>query len=435
MAHIIARDGVEGRSSKKFCFKYVVGKDERSVEFQVDARCSVETIGPKQLGSALLNEELDKKLEKLRKFVSAGNVLFILNDGHRSTPTARILEALSDYITEERMDFIIATGSHKPPTVEEMRRILGKFYDELKERVVVHKAKECKTAHIGKTSRGTEVHIDAAIFGHDKIVNINSVAPHYFAGYTGGRKSFLPGLCSYTTIEQNHSNAMHPNSKAISLDTNPVHQDMLEGASMIVESLKKECNTEFLTLNILVASNKIFNVNVGKPFQAMEPLIKETNSIFCSEIDCQPDIIIAITTSPGNKNLYQALKAFENTRRVLREGGIIILVAACTGGIGPVEFYELLASSDDPGEIIESVKVSYRLGAHKSTNLLAYKAGGNHLYVVSDLEDGILKKAFMTPFATVQAALDEALKIKEEEEIAPNILIIKDAANTTPLLR
>ena len=130
--------------------------------------------------------------------------MFIVNDGTRPTPTAAILRVLSKKIDLSSVRFLIATGIHRAPTEEEYRMIFGELYESLNDRIHPHDSRRDKMVFLGRSKNGTEMAVNEIAVNADRLVIITSVEPHYFAGYTGGRKSFLPGVASYKTIEQNH---------------------------------------------------------------------------------------------------------------------------------------------------------------------------------------------------------------------------------------
>ena len=156
-----------------------------------------------------------------------------MNDGTRPTPTCKVLDALAERMDLTKARYLVATGAHRAPTEEEYRFIFGKHYDLLRDRIHSHDARKDKCVFLGKSKNGTEMHINEMAVNADRLIIITSVEPHYFAGYTGGRKSFLPGVASFKTIEQNHLLAMKNEAQALVLDGNPVHEDMMDALSGI----------------------------------------------------------------------------------------------------------------------------------------------------------------------------------------------------------
>jgi len=166
-------------------------------------------------------EQFANKSEKL---------LVIVNDATRPTPTAKVLEFLSPILnTHPHVRFIVATGVHRPPTEDEYQFIFGKTYDIFKNQIVAHNARKKEDmTYLGKSKNGTEMYINKMVPEFGNVLVIGSVEPHYFAGYTGGRKSFLPGVASYKTIEMNHKLALSDEACSLALNGNPVHEDMVD---------------------------------------------------------------------------------------------------------------------------------------------------------------------------------------------------------------
>ena len=164
--------------------------------------------------------DLEYNLSRLEGTLGkTGCIGLVLNDRNRPTPTALILDHIRKThprLMERVKKVHIATGTHKPPTEDDLRAILGPDRSFLREMVHIHEAKDEKAhGYICTTERGTDVRIDRALADQDALLFINSVEPHYFAGYTGGRKSILPGMAAYSTVEQNHSHALSPGSRTL----------------------------------------------------------------------------------------------------------------------------------------------------------------------------------------------------------------------------
>ena len=134
--------------------------------------------------------------KNFKDFLSdAKKVLIIVNDATRPTPTKKVLEFIFDDLKKTDFNFIIATGAHRGPSEEEYVQIFGSYYKEIKDNIIVHDARaEEDMVFLGTSTNGTEMYVNKAGVEADKIIIISSVEPHYFAGYTGGRKSFLPGM-------------------------------------------------------------------------------------------------------------------------------------------------------------------------------------------------------------------------------------------------
>jgi len=163
--------------------------------------------------TTILNHALDNPCggPVFSEFINGNDeILILVNDATRPTPTARILRMLSGTASLEHCHFLVATGSHRMPIQEELEWIFGELYDELSktDRIHCHDARADQEMYfLGKSAAGTDVHINRLVKKFSKIMVVTTVEPHYFGGYTGGRKSFLPGITSYETIRENHSMA------------------------------------------------------------------------------------------------------------------------------------------------------------------------------------------------------------------------------------
>jgi len=198
-----------------------------------------------------INNPINSK--SFKEFLNgAKKVLIIVNDATRPTPTKKVLEFIFDDLKQIEFNFIIATGAHRGPSQEEYLQIFGPYYDEIRDRIIVHDARvEEDMVYLGDSTNGTAMYVNKAGVEADKIIIISSVEPHYFAGYTGGRKSFLPGIAGYKTIEQNHKLALAPEAKALALNGNPVHEDMVDA----IKTVKQEI---FSIMTVLDKHHKVY---------------------------------------------------------------------------------------------------------------------------------------------------------------------------------
>ncbi len=408
-------------------FTYQTTTIEKTIHLDIPDTLSVETIDPSTSTTPPPADiTLSITIDPHKR------TLIIVNDGQRPTPTARILALLSDSITtNENCFFIIATGSHRAPTPQEMLDIFGAdLYPHIKERVIIHDAKESPCVYIGKSERGTDVYMNAAAQGYDHIITIGSVEPHYFAGYTGGRKSFVPGISAYSTIEHNHSLSFSSHSRLLALDTNPLHLDLNECTSLIVDYLHENFNTQITAINAVVIDDNIHMIHTGDIEGGMNETLDIANTLFVKQISAKKDIAVAVAEYPMNKVLYQALKAFENCRYAINEGGIIILVAECDMGKGPTHFTDIIDSTKMPQELYDEMKADFKLGAQKLKGFAEFLSGGGKIYIVSSLDD--VGKNFFTAFSTLQDAFDDAVQQyhidHRQNNREPDILLINDAA-------
>ena len=352
-------------------------------------------------------------------------IVFIVNDGTRPTPTAKILEEIYPAVRKKDICFLVATGAHRAPTEQEYHYIFGKeIYEELvkKEAVLAHDAIDSEMVYIGESKAGTEIFINRIAAEARKVVVIGSVEPHYFAGYTGGRKAFVPGLASFKTIEQNHKLALSENAKLLSLEGNPVNEDMMDAARVL-----KDIDV-FSIMTVLDKEGDIYAVEAGDLERSFYEAVKRADEVFCVDVPAKADIVISAAPYPMDVNLYQAHKAVETAKLALNQGGIIIMVAQCRDGIGERAFYELLAGEKGPYEVLEKVDGAYKLGYHKAGKL-AETSKWARIWTVTELADETIESIRMKPYHNLNTALAEALKEKGENA---KVIVLPYGSVTVP---
>lgn len=353
----------------------------------------------------LLEEALSNPVscEPLSEFLGdREEFLVVVNDATRQTPTAKALEGMGDIIRLRKPEFLVATGSHRAPTLEEIKSIFGGLYSRFSDRIECHDARGSDTRELGVTSRGTPVRLNGKLFDFDRVVLINSVEPHYFAGYTGGRKSILPGVASFETIEANHKLALERSAKTLLLQGNPVHEDMVEA----LEHLDVE---RLFSINLVLdQQQRIYFASAGNINDSFLEATRHSHDVYAIAIEGLADIIITAAPSPSDINLYQSQKALDNAKLAARKGGTIIFIAECREGIGKREFFDLIAGEESPASVLRRIRSGYRLGWHKAAKL-AEMSMEFDILAVTGLPEKDVKRIFMSPFPDLESATSHAL--------------------------
>ncbi len=264
--------------------------------------------------------------------------LVIVNDGYRNTPTAKLLEWLSQIapLVIDRATVLIANGAHSAPTEQHLRTIFGSLCDRVSSRVHYHDAKNLESmTPVGTDRFGEAVLVNSLLLNHERIIVIGSVEPHYFAGFTGGRKGIFPGICDLKTIERNHNMADSLAAQPMKLERNPV--------AMHLDSLLEFIDqSKVFSIQVVMDSTDtiagIFCGNLRDSFHEASKLARE---IYACEFDEPYDVCLCELLPPLDENLYQVQKALENCQLAVRDGGACVVVAACKGGIGSEHFFKL----------------------------------------------------------------------------------------------
>ncbi len=350
-----------------------------------------------------------------------GKLLVIVNDGTRPTPTREVIAVIADELDAAGAEFIVATGVHRGPTVEEYTFIFGDQYERFADRIHVHDARRDEMVYLGTSANGTEMYINRIGYEAEKVLIIGSVEPHYFAGYTGGRKGFLPGIASFTTIEQNHRHALSREAKTLALKGNPVHEDMMD-------ALKVVKNHTFTIMTVLDKHQDIYAVTAGGIEDAFYGAIDRANEVFVVPAQKRVEVVVSCAKYPMDVDLYQAQKAIENAKLALKDGGTLILVAACREGIGEEAFSNLLSSCDTAAAVLEKISREYRLGYHKAGKIAEVLQWAT-IQACTELPPEILKSIFIEPVSSLQQAIEVALQRYGD---AAQVLFLPDGSVTVP---
>ncbi|MFU8768428.1 MAG: nickel-dependent lactate racemase [Desulfotignum sp.] len=354
----------------------------------------------------------------------AGKVLVIVNDATRPTPTAKVLDVIFDLLSKTDYHFIIATGVHRGPSEEEFIQIFGNYYRKIKDRIIVHDArKDADMVYLGDSSNGTPMYVNKAGVEAGRIIIISSVEPHYFAGYTGGRKSFLPGIAGYKTVERNHKLALVPEACALALSGNPVHEDMMDA----IKTVKQEI---FSIMTVLDKHHQVYAACSGHIHDSFHAAIDRANEVFCAPLEEKADIVVSVVKFPQDIDLYQAQKGIDNAKLALKKDGILILVAKCRCGIGGKAFADLLGSCDTPKAALEKIEQGYVLGYHKAAKMAEIGLWAQ-MWAVTDVAPEEISPLFITPFSDLQTALDQALAHKGKDA---SVLFLMDGGLTVPMV-
>ncbi|UCF12530.1 MAG: nickel-dependent lactate racemase [Thermoplasmatales archaeon] len=408
------------------------GKDN----FKVNIPGDCEILHPNKVSIKDQDKLIEDALENPIGFESydefaenADRLLVIVNDATRPTPTSKIINYLLPVLSSHPdVKILVATGVHRAPTEEEYRFIFGDTYEVFRRRVYAHDAhKDDDMNYLGKSKNGTEMYINKLVPEYGNILVIGSVEPHYFAGYTGGRKSFLPGVASYKTIEMNHKLALSDEARSLALDDNPVNEDMIDAMNVL-----KDLNV-FSIQTILTGDHKLYAVTAGDLIKSFDAAIKYAHQVFCVPLKQKGNIVISVAPCPMDIDLYQSQKALDNGKLALEDDGIIILVSKCRDGVGEDAFLELLGKADSPQEILDILESEYKLGYHKAAKMAQIGIRAQ-MWAVTDLDNEIIKKSQMKPYSDIQLAIDDAVELIKKKGKKPTTVVMPSGSLTVPLI-
>jgi nickel-dependent lactate racemase len=349
-------------------------------------------------------------------------ILVVINDHTRPTPTAAVLRTLD--LKEKDVTTIVASGAHRPPSPREFEMLLGGVQPPYGGKLLTHDSTdEANLRSMGRTRRGTELQFNKRLFDAEGIIAVGSVEPHYYAGFTGGRKFILPGLAGFRSIEMNHSLALEEGSTILRLEGNPIHEDFMDALDIF------DRYEDIFSIQLVLNHNHEVNyASSGHIVNSFARAVDGAKKIYVAPVESKADIVISVATPPMDLDLYQAHKAIENVKLALNDGGVLILVAPCQDGIGSRGFYDLLASG---GNVFDKIREGYKLGYHKAAKLAQLQAK-TKLLAVTNLRADVLRAISIEPYNELQNAFDDATRLKGKDA---RVLIVLDGCLTVPVCR
>jgi nickel-dependent lactate racemase len=370
-----------------------------------------------KLGKLLKNPVGISYLKELISQKGTRKILIIVNDITRPTPYKIILPPLLNELGEvginnEDIKFIVATGIHRGNSKEEMNNIFGEDLVSTY-KFINHDADSPDLHYRGKLKSGNELWVNSIISCSDFIITTGVIVPHYFSGFSGGRKSILPGICGRKTIEANHARMVHADSRAGNLKGNPVHEEMQEAAEKV--------GVDF---NINVVTNEhheIIEIVAGELLASWQQGVEVCKKIYLCPIKQKAEVVIASAGGyPKDINVYQAQKALNNAYQATKPGGTIILLAECSEGYGEPTFKKWIEEASSPDDIIWRFNKKFILGGHKAYSIakLTRKA---EVILISSLPQNKARKLFFIPMKNLSQALNY-VKDKYGEDFQAYIL-------------
>lgn len=356
--------------------------------------------------------EVGAALDSVDEIVGADDsVLIVVSDATRATASAQVVNLLvrrlvSAGVSPARMAVIFATGIHRPVSEKEKVELLTPFITQ-RLRVLQHDPYDAaKLTSLGQTERGVTVEVNSALREFSKVLLTGGITFHYFAGFTGGRKSICPGLASAKTIAATHMLALDferggrkAGVGAGFLDGNAVHEECERVAALVAPSFG---------INTIVNEQKqAVKIFCGDWRLAHRAGCEYYLDQYSTTIPAKRDVVIASCGGfPHDINLIQAHKALDMAALACNEGGTIILLAECSDGLGRPDFLKWFDAADS--RALEARLVNgYEVNGQTAWALLT-KAERYRVLLVSELPADEVKRMRMTPSPALAAALDHA---------------------------
>lgn len=330
-------------------------------------------------------------------------------------------------VADEQISILIALGIHRQQSADEHRKILGSLYGRIA--VFDHDCDDPEQlVALGQTDNGLPVLLNRRAVEADRLIVTGTVGFHYFAGFGGGRKGLVPGIAGRDTCMQSHFTVFNPPeiggkqpmATTGSLDGNPVHQALLQAARLAAP--------DFLLNTVLSPQKELLAVYCGDLEQAHLAGCELVRDLFQVTLTAAADLaIISCGGEPKDINFIQSQKALDYGCRAVREGGTIILLAACRDGFGHPTFFDWFGYQD-LAEFETALRANYQINGQTAHATLS-KARRFRVLLISEFSAEQTKRMGMAKAADLQSAIELALADLPAE---PRVVVIPDGGMVLP---
>ena len=385
---------------------------------------------PAMSGEAYVSEALDNPIASQRlEDIAVGKrtAVVIASDHTRPVPSRIIMPQILERLRRGQPDIditiLIATGCHRQTTEAELS---DKFGAEIcrRERIVIHDADDAASlVEVGRLPSGGRLILNKLVMETELVVAEGFVEPHFFAGFSGGRKSVLPGIAARESVMANHCAEFisSPYARTGNLENNPIHKDMLYAAEV--------ARLAFIVNVVLDEKKRIVRAVSGDSRKAHEAA--------CAWLleQCRvavPTADIVITSNGGyplDQNVYQSVKGMTAAEACCRAGGVIVMVASCKDGHGGKAFYESLSkyTAQELQEQISRVPRNQTKPDQWQVQIMA-RVMANHtvIMVTTDCSHNLLRSMHLLAASTIDEALALARQLTSQDA---SICVIPDGVS------
>lgn len=386
---------------------------------------------PKELlCQAMENPIGTSRLEELAK--GKKKVVVLCSDHTRPVPSKLILPPMLGAIRrgnpQAEITLLIATGCHRGTTRQELVNKLGAEMAE-KEHILIHDcAAEEDMADLGILPSGGRLRINKAAVEADLLVAEGFIEPHFFAGFSGGRKSVLPGIAARETVYANHCSQFidDPHARAGILEGNPIHRDMVWAA--------RKAGLAYIVNVVLGGKGQVIGAFAGD-FDEAHRAGTEFLASLCQKGAPEADIVVTSNNGyPLDQNIYQAVKGMSTAEVACRKGGVIVIAARCEDGNGGEVFWHTFREGKDPKVIMDTILATPQDKTQADqwqSQVFARVLMKCRVVLVSQAPDEMVRDLHMTP----AHSLEEGLRLAQEMLGEPQVKILVVPQGISTILR
>ena len=412
---------------------FELGYSKSTVKFEIDDKNLATVINPNPVdvqvgGRAEVKRSLEEPIgaDRLSKIVKPGeSVVIITSDITRPVPSYDVIPPILDElqlagVDDKDVTVVFALGSHRCHTEEEKIKLVG---EEVYNRVKCIDCDPKDSIHVGTSSVGTPYDVFSVVAKADRVICVGNIEFHYFAGYSGGAKAIMPGVCTRDAIQSNHSMMIRPEAATGQIEGNPVRAD--------IDEIGKFQRIDYIVNVVLDAHKKILKSYAGHYIEAHRAGCAFLDTLYKVEIEDKADIVIvSVGGYPKDLNLYQAQKGLDNAKFAVKDGGVIIVSASCKEGLGEHVFEKWMLEYS-PEQRLENIQKDFQLGGHKAA-AIAMVLEKADIYLVSDLTDEFVNSIYLKPYHSVDEAMEAAYAKCGKDA---KVIVMPYAGSTVPVVK
>ncbi len=370
---------------------------------------------------------------QLRDLVKPGQtVALIVTDITRQLPEETIVPLLLEElkqggIRKEDITAIVATGTHRPNTPEELREKFGKIVDEIS--FLNHNSynKE-ELVSLGTTKSGIPLVFNRTVARADIRISTGVIETHLFAGYSGGVKSIAVGVAGEETIGATHNFQMMQETRLGIVEGNRFRSFLNEATRLL--------RLHFIVNVVQTGKKEVVKVVAGDPVEAFQEGMKFARNLYEVEIDQPGEIVVSGVSHPKSLDLYQATRAANvvvfGPRPAVTKGGVILIPAPCEDGCGHPGYCDIMKKAQDVDDIIAiSREEGFAPGEQKALILARILKQARIVMTDCLLPKETLNELYLESVPTLQEALDRELKKNPKARV----VLIPDGLLTLPIIK
>jgi nickel-dependent lactate racemase len=359
-------------------------------------------------------------------------VALVVTDITRQLPEEIILSLLlreleAGGIKKQDVTAVVATGTHRPNTPEELKKKFGDIVNEIS--FINHDPYDPKgLVELGASSSGIPLVFNRAVAEADIRISTGVIETHLFAGYSGGVKSIAVGVAGEKTIAATHNYEMLQQTRLGIVEGNEFRRFLTEATQAV--------GLHFIVNVVQTGKKEVVKVVAGDPVEAFNEGVKTARHLYEVEIDQPGEIVVSGVSYPKSRDLYQATRAANvvvfGPRPVVSKGGIILIPAPCEDGCGHPGYCTIMKRSEDADDVIAiSREEGFAPGEQKALILAWILKQARIVMTDCSLPEETLREIHLESGPTLQEALDRELKRNPKARV----VLIPDGLLTLPIIK